>query len=247
MSVDNEVTIDLGGQGLDPRAVSEAITHVEALIENLVDSAAILTLTDLRGGSAHVGLAVDGKSVNLLHERIEELRTDATADNGMNRAGLKALIGLSRVSRRRGVDTIALRIGQAISKIDEGLRENAELALSATSVSLGGARGTIYRYINDPAKHRRRAGLRRSDSAQSVELRFPPERSQDVRANLEKEVEVWGEIARDAVGEMLYIAVEGIEPLGVATTARAADGRGLLGGRWTDGLDPVDWVRMQRD
>lgn len=156
-------------------------------------------------------------------------------------------VGLRKVSTRRGVESINLRLGNAISAIDDVIEENAEKALAPSSLSLGAVRGRLYRYTNDTVRKRRSAGLRRTDTGEAIELRFAPDDAAKVRAHLERDVEVWGEITRDATGQVAQLVVEGIEPIDApGQGASASEGRGLLGSDWAGGIDPAEWVRTMR-
>ncbi len=248
MAGDGDITVDLEGQGLDPRAVSDAIQQVESLVASISGGEDVrLTLTDLHGGSAHISMAVAGSPIDTLHGGIEELRTGPSLPSGWSRDSLQAVLGLSKVSARRGVEAINVRIGDTVSAIDSVIQENAERALAPSSKALGSVRGVLYRYANDTARGRRSAGLRRTDTGEAIDLRFDAEDASRVREHLEKQVELWGEIARDATGQIAYITIEGIEAVGGADSpARASEGRGLLGSDWLGGADPAEWVRTLR-
>lgn len=240
------ITVDLEGSALDPQAVSAAIDKVEKLVKSVASDGEVrLVLTGLRGGSAHISMSASGLSVDALHDGIEELRRGPALPVGWTRDSLLAVVGLNRVSELRGVESIGLRLGEAISAIDGVIRENAELALEPSSISLGSVRGTIYRYSNDTTRNRRSAGLRRADNGEAIELRFSAEDAALVRQHLETDIEVWGEIARDITGQVAYLTVEGIETV-VGNDVPADGGRGLLGSDWTGGVDPAEWVRMMR-
>jgi hypothetical protein len=248
LSAADGITVDLEGTALDPGAVSAAIEQVQTLVTSLTGAEAVqLTLTDLRGGSAHISMSVAGTSLDDISGGIDELRRGPTLPNGWTRPSLVAVVGLAKLTSRRGVDSISLRIGDAVASIDAAIQANAEKALAPSSESLGAMRGVLYRYSNDPRSKKRSAGLRRAETGDIIELRFTLDNAARVREHLEREVEVWGEIARDATGGIAHLAVEGIEsvePVGGAMTA--ADGRGLLGSDWTSGVDPADWVRTMR-
>lgn len=250
-STDTGITVDLGGEALDPQAVADAIEQVTALVSSIRGAEdARMTLTDLHGGSAHITMKVAGSSLDLVHDGIEELRLAPVLPQAWGRATLKAVVGLAKVSRLRGVEDISLRIGDAVSVIDAAIRENAEKALTPSSRSLGSVRGQLYRYTNDTgrSRHYRSAALRRAGTDQSIELKFAPEDAGEIRALLDREVEVWGEIARDATGEIAHLSVEGLEAVDDARAAMTiADGRGLLGEDWLGGADPAEWVRAYRD
>lgn len=247
MAGDSDITVDLEGEALDPRAVADAITQVENLVQSLaVGGTARLVLTDLHGGSAHISMAVTGTSVDSLRDGLEELRQSAAVPTGWRRDSLQAVANLGGVAGLRGVDSISLRLGDAVSAIDSALRDNAQAALEPSSRSLGAVRGTLYRYTNDAPRSRRTAGLRNVHTGDTIDLRFSAEIAPLIREHLESEVEVWGEVARDATDKIVHVTVEGIEPVAPVEATRASDGRGLLGRGWTDGLDPVDWVRSQR-
>ena len=247
MAGNSDITVDLEGQALDPRAVADAIEQVETLVASIGDGNDVrLTLSDLHGGSAHISMKVVGSPLDTLYGGIEELRAGPVLPHGWGRESLQAVLGLSKVSARRGVESISLRIGDAVSDIDGVIQENAEQALTPSSKSLGSVSGVIYRYTNDTARGRRSAGLRRADTGDVIELRFDPDNAARVRDHLEKHVEVWGEIARDATGQIAYLAVEGVESLAERPPASASEGRGLLGSDWLGGTDPAEWVRMMR-
>lgn len=248
MSAAEGITVDLEGAELDPGAVSSAIEQVQALVTSLVGSEdAQLTLTELRGGSAHITMGATGTSLDEISGGIDELRRGPVLPNGWTRLSLVAIVNLAKVRSRRGVDSISLRIDNSVAVIDAAIRENAEKALTPSVESLGAMRGVLYRYSNDPRSKRRSAGLRRTDTQESIELRFGPDHAAGLREHLECEVEVWGEITRDATGGIAYLAVEGIEPVDSAgRPVTAADARGMLGNEWTAGVDPAEWVRTMR-
>lgn len=250
-STDTGITVDLGGEALDPQAIADAIEQVTALVSSVRGAEnARMTLTDLRGGSAHITMAVAGSPIDLVHDGIEELRVAPVLPQAWGRATLKAVVGLAKVSRLRGVEDVSLRIGEAVSVIDAAISENAEKALTPSSRSLGSVRGHLYRYTNDTgrSRHRRSAALRRAGTDQSIELKFAPEDAGEIRALLDREVEVWGEVTRDATGEIAHLSVEGVEAVGdSAAVMTVGDGRGLLGEDWLGGVDPAEWVREYRD
>lgn len=243
-----DITVDLEGKALDPRAIADAIEQVESLVASISDGEnARLTLTDLRGGSAHISMAVTGSPVETLHFGIEELRAGPVLPRGWGRESLQAVLGLAKVSTRRGVETISLRVGHALSAIDAVIQENAEKALAPSSQALGSVRGSLYRYTNDTARGRRSAGLRRADTGEAIELRFDSEDATLVRDHLEQQVEVWGEISRDATGQIAHLTVEGIDSVsGADESAPISDCRGLLGKDWLGSTDPAEWVRTMR-
>jgi hypothetical protein len=247
MADDSDITVDLEGEALDPRAVADAIIYVESLVQSLAPGAAArLVLTDLSSGSAHISMSVSGASLEALSDGIDELRHALVLPRGWGRDSIQAVANLGGVTSMRGVDSISLRIGESIAAIDDALRNNAQQALEPSAQSLGGVRGVLYRYTNDIAKTRRTAGLRNVHTGDSIELRFSAELAPSIKQNLELEVEVWGVVARDATNKIVHIRVEGIEPVEPVQPTRVSDGRGLLGEGWTGGVDPVEWVRSQR-
>ncbi len=246
MAGDSDITVDLEGESLDPRAVADAITQVENLVQSLSPgSSARLVLTDLRGGSAHISMSVTGVSVDTVHDGIEALRAASVLPQGWRRESLQAVANLGDVIGMRGVDSISLKLGQAVSAIDRVIQENAQSALEPSARSLGSVRGMLYRYTNDVSRNRRSAGLRNAHSGDTLDLRFSADIAPLIRELLETEVEVWGEIERDATGRIVHLSVEGIEAVPLSDP-QARDGRGLLGSDWTGGVDPVEWVRSQR-
>ncbi|ACY22628.1 hypothetical protein Gbro_3433 [Gordonia bronchialis DSM 43247] len=246
MAGEGDITVDLEGEALDPRAVADAIEQIESLVASINDGDdARLILTNLRGGSAHISMVAADSPLDTLADGIEELRGGPVSPRGWTRDTLLATVGLAKVSARRGVESISLRIGDAVSAIDGVIQSNAEAALAPSSRGLGSVRGHLYRYTND--RGRRSAGLRRADTGEAIDLRFAAEDADQVRKHLEQQVEAWGEIARDATGHIAYVTVEGIEPVaGPHEPAPTSEGRGLLGSDWLGGADPAEWVRMMR-
>ncbi len=70
----------------------------------------------------------------------------------------------------RGVDSITLRLGEAVSAIDRAIQQNAQSALEPSARSLGAVRGTLYRYTNDVSRNRRTAGLRNVHSGDTIDV-----------------------------------------------------------------------------
>lgn len=244
MAGDDDITVDLEGEGIDPRAVADAILAVERLVKSL-DIEPHLTLTDLSTGSAHVSMSAGGQSLEVLSAGLAQLGEAAELPDGWVRDTVLAVLGMGKVKKLRGVDSLKLRIGEYIANIDSTLQANAESVLEPKSRTLGSVRGVLYRYNND--KNNRSAGLRNLNDGEAVTLHFNTDTAPLIKENLDSEVEVWGEIARDVTDKIIQIAVEGIEPIPATEPTRPGDGRGLLGEGWTKGIDPVEWVRMQRD
>lgn len=241
---DDGITVDLEGEGIDPRAVADAILAVERLVKSL-DIEPHLTLTNLSTGSAHVSMSAGGQSLDALSGGLAQLGEAAELPNGWGRDTVLAVLSMGKIRKMRGVDSIDVRIGNAVAHIDAALQANAESVLEPKSTALGSVRGVLYRYIND--KNHRSAGLRNLNDGEVVTLHFDTDTALLIKENLDNEVEVWGEVARDVTDRIIHVTVEDIEPIPVSEPARASNGRGLLGEDWTNGMDPVEWVRMQRD
>ncbi|MEV0061263.1 hypothetical protein [Nocardia sp. NPDC050718] len=246
------ITIDLeGGRGLDPRAVADAIIAIETMVRSLEghEPHSDLGLTGLSMGSAHMTIMAPASDVAHLRRGLRQLSNEAIIPQGWSRKGVHALVELGRVSKRHGVEEVNLQfISMHPIRIDSIVQENAEKALAPASVALGSARGVLYRYSNDQSKHRRSAALRDYRTGDAIELSFPAALATHFKRFLDAEVEVWGEVARDQEGKLLKLTADGIElltPVGEQVTPESVTG--LFGEEWTDGLDPVDWVRAQRD
>jgi len=247
---DGDITVDLDGErGIDPRAVADAIVAVEKLVASLSDDdSPRLELAELSTGSAHVSVrSPSSESVVILRDGLRQLHGSAALPDGWGRGALAAVVDLGKVSSKRGVEGVRVSIDSMVERIDGVIQANAEKALAAEYRSLGSVRGVLYRYTNDVAKSRRSAGLRDVHTHETVELLFDRNTADRMKAYLEMQVEVWGEVERDTGGRAIKVTVEGIVPVDPIEPASAEDGRGLLGPDWTDGADPVDWVRGQRD
>lgn len=244
MAGNDDITVDLEGEGIDPRAVADAIVAMEKLVKSL-NIESHLTLTDLSTGSAHVSASTGGQSLDALSGGLEQLSGSAELPPGWGRDTVLAVLGMGKVAKLRGIRSVNVRIGTAIAHIDAVMQANAESVLEPKSRTLGSVRGVLYRYIND--RNNRSAGLRNLNDGEVVTLHFGSDIVPLIKEHLDAEVEVWGEIARDVTDKIIQVTVEGIEPIPVSDPSQASNGRGLLGDDWTNGIDPVEWVRMQRD
>lgn len=240
----DDITVDLEGEGIDPRAVADAIVAIEKLVKSL-DSTPQLTLTGLSAASAHVSMSAGADSLTALSTGLEQLAASAVLPDRWQRDTVLGVLSLRKVAKLRGVDSIDVRIGTAIAHIDAAMQANAESVLEPKSRTLGSVRGVLYRYIND--RNNRAAGLRNLNDGEVVTLYFDGDAAPLIKANLDAEVEVWGEIARDVTDKIIHVTVEGVEAIPVSERTGVSNGRGLLGDDWTDGVDPVEWVRTQRD
>ncbi|WP_155981827.1 hypothetical protein [Nocardia sp. BMG111209] len=252
---EDKITLDLEGEDLDPRAVADAIIAVENLLKSLDVTGSLyeppegveydLTLSELSIGSAHLTLMAPRDRAEVLQMGLSNLSIRPEVPRGWNLKSVQALIDLGKVSRKRGVNEVRLGRHKANARIDAEIQANAEQVLSTRIMALGSVKGTLYRYIND---RRRSAALRDYRTGDSVEISFPPALTSGVRRALDSEVEVWGIVERDPDNKLVKIYAEGIEVIhGPDEEVESADPVGLLGGDWTNGLDPVDWVRAQRD
>lgn len=246
MAGSDDITVDLEGEDIDPRAVADAIVEIEKLVKSL-GIKSDLTLTNLSTGSAHVSMSAGGAALDSLSDGLGLLGHSAELPVHWQRESVQAVVSLGRITKLRGVASIGIKIRDAIARIDSVMQSNAESVLEPKSRTLGAISGVIYRYTNDISRKNRSAGLRHLYTGDAVTLYFSNEISPLIREHLETEVEVWGEIARDGTDKIMYVTVEGIEPIPVSEPTRASNGRGLLGDDWTGGIDPAEWVRMQRD
>jgi len=246
MAGNDGITVDLEGEDIDPRAVADAIVEIEKLVKSL-GIRADLTLTNLSGGSAHVSISAGAASLDTLSGGLGLLGEEAELPGGWQRDSVQAVLGLGRITKLRGVSSVSVRINEHVARIDSVMQANAESVLEPKSRTLGAISGVIYRYTNDISRNNRSAGLRHLYTGEAVTLHFSNEIAPLIRQHLETEVEVWGEIARDGTDKIMHLVVDGVEPIPVSEPTRASNGRGLLGDDWTNGIDPVEWVRMQRD
>lgn len=251
---DQEITVSLEGTDgtIDPLALADAIQALDKIVRSLVgESEAVLVLSDLRIGSAHLGVRTDGHRAELLTEGLGALRNGVALPVGWNFDTLDGLVELQHVQSRRGVQDILIEIGNSIERIDRELVGLAESTLllqtsGAGSVSLGSVRGTLYRYTNDSS--RRTAALRDYRTGQAIEIRFRAHMAQTLKLLLDHEVEAWGELHRDKYDRIIRLKLEGMEAIpGPHPQATLDEVAGILGRDWTSGMDPADWVRHQRD
>lgn len=252
--LDQQIMVSLEGAdgAIDPLALADAIQALDKIVRSLVgESEAVLVLSDLRIGSAHLGVRTDTRRAKLLTEGLGAIRRGSVLPNGWNLDTLDGLVELQHVQSRRGVEDILIEIGNSIERIDRelvGLVESTLLLQTsgAGSVSLGSVRGTLYRYTNDSS--RRTGALRDYRTGRAIEIRFPAHMAQTLKSLLDHEVEAWGELHRDKYDRITRLKLEGMEAIpGPHPHATLDEVAGILGRDWTAGMDPADWVRHQRD
>ncbi|MDJ0491447.1 hypothetical protein QNA24_34265 [Rhodococcus qingshengii] len=245
----DEVLVKLQGKHgeIDPLAVADAITALDKIMRNIDgEGEPELTLSNLKIGSAQYGVKTDSRRVERLSTGIQSLTYSAMMPDGWNSASMAGLVELEKVNQRRGVTAIQVDIDGAVCAIDEVIADNASLGLQYFSVSLGSIRGQLFRYANDVS--RRSAGLRDRNTGKAVDLKFPERLAQEIKAHLDQQVTAWGEVYRSQDGTIAKIKLEGIEAIpGSQEQLTLDEVAGILGRDWTGGLDPVDWVRHQRD
>ncbi|WP_152442258.1 hypothetical protein [Rhodococcus ruber] len=249
-----QITVSLEGTDgtIDPLALADAIQALDKIVRSLAgESEAVLVLSDLRIGSAHLGVRTDDRRAELLTEGLGALRRGAVLPTGWNLDTLDGLVELQHAQYRRGVEDILIAVGNSIERIDRELVGLAESTLmlegsGAGSASLGSVRGTLYRYTNDSS--RRTAALRDYRTGRAIEIRFPAHMAQTLKSLLDHEVEAWGELHRDKSDRIIRLKLEGMEAIaGPHPQATLDEVAGILGRDWTAGMDPADWVRHQRD
>ncbi|OZF39934.1 hypothetical protein CH296_01110 [Rhodococcus sp. 14-2496-1d] len=246
----DDVQITLNGQHglIDPMAVADALSALDKIIRSFEGvEAPNLRLSDLHVSSAVMGVRADEGRVTTLHEGVEELRAGTGAiPPGWRSDSLRALIELEKVGAKAGVESVRMKIGDAVADIDRVLADNARALLEHSTKSLGAVRGVLYRYTNDSS--RRSAGLREVNDQRAIALTFPARLAGDIKRLLDQEVEVWGVMHRDLEGELNKVDVEGLEAIPVVNAQIALDDvAGILGRDWTNGLGSVEWVRQQRE
>ncbi|MGI8308406.1 hypothetical protein [Saccharopolyspora hattusasensis] len=244
----DEIQINLHGahEAIDPRAVAEAIMAVDKILRGIAsDSPASFSVSGLSVGSAHISVRGDHYRVATVNEGLTTLSASATIPAGWGIESVTGLVELEHVRLRRGVEGVGLRINEAITAIDGVLAEHARQSIAPPPPSLGSVRGKLYRYNNDA---KRSAGLRDYRTGHVVDVHFPAHLTAEVRSALDHEVEVWGEVRRDVEDRVRSISIAGIEVFEESRVAVTLDDvAGILGPGWTGGLDPVEWVRRQRD
>lgn len=245
----DKVEITLNGRhgSIDPLAVADALSALDKMLRSFKGiDAPLLRLSDLKIGSAVMGVRADEYRVTTLNDGVEELRAGTgVVPQGWGTDSLRALLDLEKVGGKAGVKGVRMQIGNAVADIDRALAVNARALLDRSVKSLGAVRGRLYRYTNVP--NRRTAGLREVNEQVAVDLVFPNRLATEIKALLDHEVEVWGVMHRDVEGVLSKVEVEGLEAAPVANEQLALDDvAGILGRDWTGGLGSVEWVRQQR-
>ncbi|MFV3114431.1 hypothetical protein [Gordonia amicalis] len=251
MSESDEVELNIKGNGIDPRAVGEAILAVDKLMRSVSSEDGPLTITHLSTGSANARVQASEAAIRVVDNGLLELSQSAMIPSGWNRTSIEAVIELGAARKRAGVTGLSLRALGAIQSIDEQILLNATSSLNPATVGLGSVSGLLYRYNNDPRRGTKRSASLRTAHGPAVKITFQPSLVEAVRAAIDQVVEVWGTVFRDSEDRIIGVEAERVEVLRVETVSakrtRSAVIRGVLGSDWTDGKDSVDWVREQRD
>lgn len=246
---DDEIQVKLEGPhgAIDPRAVADAILALDKILRNVgVGQQPVLAITDLAVGSAQASIRSNEDHVATVRTGIESLTQGAGIPTGWRPESVTGLVELEHVSARRGVREVILKTSRTVAKIDAELARNAEASIAPSQPALGSVRGRLYRYNNNEGK--RSAGIRDYRDGHTIDVTFGPSLTSAVRSALDLEVEAWGEIRRDILDQVKSITITGLE---VIESSRARvmldDVAGIFGTEWPEGLDPVQWVRQQRD
>lgn len=245
----DELLVEIEGKHgeIDPRAVADAINAVDKILRNLdIKTPARLTVSQLRVGSAKFGVRTDPDRITAMQTGLAELRSSSLIPRGWSAESVAGLVDLRHVNSRRGVQGVQVRAREVIALIDETIAAHAQESIAPSPPSLGAVRGTLYRYNNN--KSRRSAGIEDHLTGRIVEVSFPVDLVSAVRAALDHEVEVWGEVRRDGNDRVVSIAITGIETVEESLASVTLDDvAGILSPGWTGDLDSVEWVRRQRD
>lgn len=245
---DDELTIELGGphEGMDPRAVADAINAVDKILRNLRGGGpAAPALSDLSTGSARITIRGGSERVELLRSGLGALAESAAVPPGWSPESVVGLLNLHQAANRHGVESIGIAIDDSLDMIDEALVRHAKESIAPSPPSLGSVRGVLYRYHNGG---KRSAGLRDSRTERSVEVGFPEHLTGDIRSALDHEVEIWGEVTRDRDDRIRSVEAVGLEVIAESRERVTLDDvAGILGPDWTEGMDPVEWVRRGRE
>ena len=227
---------------MDRRAVADAIIAVENLVKSLSTVGSVsLRLADMSVGSAHVVISGNNESaievVEYLQGGLRQLEVMAETPARWHRDALRAVVALGEAANRRGVEAVKLGVDTVIERIDalsartprQHLKRN--LDRSAGLVSCIATRMTLRENVAQRAY---------ATSARAKPWTcFSVLTASQIKAHLEEQVAVWGDVERDADGRLIRVNVEGIERISTDGPTSARKARGILGSDWTNGTDPL--------
>lgn len=115
--------------------------------------------------------------------------------------------------------------------------------MSEIYYSLGEIRGTIIDIDNNACQ----ATIKNYQTGNNIKILFDLQHLDGINRLLKHKAWVSGKIKRSrTTGAPQEIKLEKIKPVNI-NSVDIEDVAGILGRQWCGGLDPVDWVRQQRD
>ena len=232
---------------IDARALAEALSVLVKMLGTLSDGEVPCSISDLRVGSAVVATVAPDRESTILQEGLQSLRHGTSIPGGWAEETLDLLVDLNRAGNRRGVESVVLDIDGLVSEIDQELAENAKKAKVEYPKSVGSIVGNLFRYVNRGGVPEASMFEERSGRAVKLRLRYVDPR--EIRDLLDSRVEIRGILSRHPVDS--HVVSVDVMAVSAASTAASdlkfSDLRGILGDDWTDGADPVEWIRRLRD
>lgn len=207
-------------------------------------------VSGLRAGSAHVAMtAPEASNVGaVLRAGLSALREQPAIPDGWTRPMVKRVLDLGRRAGSGGVTAVGVRVGGKSDKprlIDAVVTDHAQRALGGRTATRGSIRGSVKRWTE---QGRREIGIVRSVEARgSVPASYPAELAPRILSQaLGHEIEAWGTIYRNDVGQITAVRIEDFTVLDDRPAPRSiAEMRGVM--QDEDGTPLIDMDQWLRD
>ena len=249
MNDDSTLRLKINGQPgeIDLKALEKSIAAISKMINAVGGRHARQCVKGLHTSSAVVDVLADPENVEAVDSGLASLQAGQAPAKEFNRQALTAVKELCAVTSMPGVTGLEFGEPDSLVIFDSSLAKNVEKALTSTRLSLGSARGTLYKFNGRDGTLT--AGIEHFRTGKAIQLELKKEHVQTVLHLMQNEVVVRGLLTRDPLtNDVLSIKVKDVEE--VKQKARiqspAHEMQGILGTEWLDGMDPVELVRRER-
>lgn len=196
------------------RGLQDALTHLMVLVRDagkvIGATAGEWTISRLELGS--VLLEVENPAAlgvpTVLDRGLAELTERAARPAGWTLSMLKATRGLGHLAGRYGIHQVRIETAAAERTIGGAIAANADSALTAKHQALGSVRGHLDKWSSRGG--RRDLGMVLA-TGEPLAVTYPDTLEPTVLALLNREVEAWGMIERNAAEQPIRLRLEGIE------------------------------------
>lgn len=207
------LTLDGARGEIGARGLQDALSHLLVLVR---DAGGVLglpagewTVSRLELGSVLIELenpAAVGVPVMIDHG-VQFLEAEPARPSLWTLAMLKSTRALGRLTGKFGIHQVRLAAGAEDRILGGAVAANADKALTTRHTALGTVCGRLDRWSTRSG--RRDLGML-VDGGETLALTYPDDLEQAVLSMLNHHVEAWGMIERNAAGQRIRLALEGL-------------------------------------